>query len=59
MSEKFIRKYSLASSSAVQTAAAKLKKIDLLASRGGKYFIPDILLRLYLQKLTNPDKTFI
>lgn len=56
MSEKFIRKYSLASSSAVQTAAAKLKKMDLLAFLDGKYFIPDILLRLYLQKLMNPGK---
>lgn len=38
--------------------AAKLKKMDLLVSRDGKYFIPDILLRLYLQKLMNPGKVF-
>lgn len=41
--------------SAVQTVAARLKKMDRIASRNGKYFIPDILLRLYLQKFMNPD----
>ena len=58
MSAEFIRKYSLASSSAVQTAAAKLKKMDLLASVDGVYYIPDIMLRLYLQRLLNPGKQF-
>lgn len=58
MSAEFIRKYSLASSSAVQTAAAKLKKMDLLASADGVYYIPDIMLRLYLQRLLNPGKQF-
>lgn len=58
MSAEFIRKYSLASSSAVQTTAAKLKKMDLLTSADGVYYIPDIMLRLYLQRLLNPGKQF-
>ena len=59
MGEDFIRKYALVSSSAVQTAVAKLRKMDLVAFRDGKYFIPDVLFRLYLQRLVNPLKEFL
>ena len=54
----FIRKYALVSSSAVQTAAAKLRKMELIAFSDGKYFIPDIMFRIYLQRLVNPSKVF-
>lgn len=55
----FIRKYALVSSSAVQTAAAKLRKMELITFNDGKYFIPDIMFRIYLQRLVNPAKVFL
>lgn len=59
MGENFIRKYSLVSSSSVQTSAAKLKKMELIAANEGKYYIPDVLFRLYLQRLADPTKNFL
>lgn len=59
MGADFIRRYSLASSSAVQTAAAKLRKMDLLTVRDGAYLIPDIMLRMYLQRISDPGKQFL
>ncbi len=40
------------------TAAAKLKSMELLAVRDGVYYVPDILLRMFLQRLMNPQKEF-
>ena len=59
MSAGFIRKYSLVSSSAVQAAARKLMKLDLLTEEDNIYFIPDILFRMYLQRLKNTNIIFI
>ena len=59
MGADFIRRYSLASSSAVQAAAAKLRKMDLLTVRDGAYLIPDIMLRMYLQRILDPGKQFL
>ena len=58
MGVDFLRRHSLASSSAVQTAAAKLTSMELLAVRDGVYYVPDILLRMFLQRLMNPQKEF-
>ena len=55
----FIRKYSLASSSSVQTAAASLRKNDLIDTADGIWYVPDIMLRLYLQRMTNPGRIFL
>ena len=59
MSAGFIRKYSLVSSSAVQAAARKLMELDLLTEEDNIYFIPDILFRMYLQRLKNMNIIFI
>ena len=59
MGEEFIRKYSLMSSSSVQTSAAKLRKMELIAVNEGKYHIPDIMFRLYLLRLADPAKKFL
>lgn len=55
----FIRKYSLASSSAVQTAANKLKSMDLLTVSDGAYHISDPMFRIYLRRLANPSLRLI
>lgn len=55
----FIRKYSLASSSAVQTAANKLKNMDLLTVSDGAYHISDPMFRTYLRRLANPSLRLI
>ena len=55
----FIRKYSLASSSAVQTAANKLKNMDLLTVSDGAYHISDPMFRIYLRRLVNPSLRLI
>ena len=54
----FIRKYSLASSSAVQAASRKLMELDLLTVEDGDYYIPDILFRMYLQRLRDSNTDF-
>ncbi len=59
MSAGFIRKYSLVSSSAVQAAARKLIELDLLTEEDNVYFIPDVLFRMYLQRLKNTNLIFI
>lgn len=59
MSAGFIRKYSLVSSSAVQAAVRKLMELDLLTVEDDTYFIPDILFRIYLQRLRDSNITFI
>ncbi|WP_291529351.1 hypothetical protein [Bacteroides sp. UBA939] len=59
MSAGFIRKYSLVSSSAIQAAARKLMELDLLSVEDNTYFIPDILFRMYLQRLRNNNMVFI
>ena len=59
MSAGFIRKYSLASSSAVQAAARKLIELDLLTEEDTIYFIPDILFRMSLQRLKNTNIIFV
>ena len=53
-----MRRHSLASSSSVQTAADKLVRMELLAVKDGVYYVPDILLRMFLQRLMNPEKDF-
>ena len=58
MSIGFIRKYSLASSSAVQAAGRKLMELNLLTVEDNIYFIPDILFRMYLQSLRENDIVF-
>ncbi|MDR0940536.1 MAG: ATPase [Mediterranea sp.] len=59
MSADFIRRHALASSSAVQSAARKLLDLDMLAVDDSTYFIPDTLLRMYLNRLRKPDQTFL
>ena len=59
MGEEFIRKYSLMSSSSVQTSAAKLRKMEMIAVNEGNYHIPDIMFRLYLLRLADPAKKFL
>ena len=59
MGVDFLRRHSLASSSAVQTAAAKLTSMELLAVRDGVYYVPDILLRMFLQRLMNPQNILL
>jgi len=59
MSAKFINKYALASASAVQAAVRKLMEADLITITDGCYYVPDILFRLYLQQLKNPNATFL
>lgn len=51
MSAAFIRNHSLPSASAVQAATRKLLEMDLLSMENEVYYVPDILLRLYLRKL--------
>lgn len=58
MSAAFLRKYALVSSSAVQAACRKLMELDLLTTDGNTYFIPDVLLRMYLQRLKNVKRGF-
>lgn len=58
MGADFLRRHSLASSSSVQTAADKLVRMELLAVKDGVYYVPDILLRMFLQRLMNPEKDF-
>lgn len=59
MSIGFIRKYSLASSSAVQAASRKLMELDLLTVEDNIYSIPDILFRMFLRRLRENDVVFI
>lgn len=59
MSASFIRKYALTSSSAVQAASRKLMELDLLTMKGSSYYIPDILFRMYLQRLRESDILFL
>lgn len=40
------------------TAAARLTSMELLAVRDGVYYVPDILLRMFLQRLMNLQKEF-
>lgn len=48
LSVAFIHKHSLTSSSAVQAAARKLQKEDLITQESLTYYIPDPMFRLYL-----------
>lgn len=59
LSAAFIRKYSLVSSSAVQAASRKLLELDLLTVEDNIYYIPDNLLRMYLQRLKDGNLAFI
>lgn len=59
MSTAFIRKYALTSSSAVQAACRKLMESDLLTVENGTYHIPDVLFRMYLQRLRNGQINFL
>lgn len=59
MSASFIRKYALASSSAVQAASRKLMELDLLTVEDNVYYIPDILLGMYLQRLKESNILFL
>ena len=59
MSASFIRKYALTSSSAVQAASRKLMELDLLTMEDSSYYIPDILFRMYLQRLKESDILFL
>ena len=59
MSASFIRKYALTSSSAVQAASRKLMELDLLTMEDSSYYIPDILFRMYLQRLRESDILFL
>ena len=59
MSTAFLRKYSLASASAVQAAARKLMEIDMLTIEDGVYYIPDVLFRMYLLRLRNRAVEFL
>lgn len=58
MSTGFIRKYSLVSSSAIQAASRKLMEMDLLTVEENIYYIPDILFRMYIQKLKESNLVF-
>ncbi len=51
MSNAFIRRYSLPSSSSIQSAVRKLMELDMLTVENGIYYIPDILFRMYLLRL--------
>lgn len=51
MSAAFIKSHSLTSASAVQAATRKLLETDLLTFEDDTYYVPDILLRIYLRKL--------
>lgn len=59
MSSAFLRRHALASASAVQSAAKKLMELDLLTVEDGVYRIPDVMFRMYLQRLTQPDIIFL
>lgn len=59
MGTKFIKRYALTSSSAVQAAARKLIELDLLTVSDGVYSVPNILFRLYLQRIKTPDARFL
>ena len=51
MSATFIKSHSLTSANAVQAATRKLLETDLLTVENEVYYVPDILLRIYLRKL--------
>lgn len=51
MSAAFIKEHSLTSASAVQAAVRKLLDTDLLTFENGTYYVPDVLLHIYLRKL--------
>lgn len=59
MSASFIRRYALTSSSAVQAASRKLMELDLLTVEDNVYYIPDILFRMYLQRLRESSISFL
>lgn len=59
MGVAFIRRYSLGSSSVVQGACKKLMELDLLTVEDGQYYIPDVLLRMYLLQLKRGSMSFI
>lgn len=59
MSASFIRRYALASSSAVQAASRKLMELDLLTVEEGVYYIPDVLFRMYLRRLRESNWAFV
>ena len=51
MSVQFIRKHSLTSTSSVQNALQKLMELDLVGLDDRAYYIPDILLKMYINKI--------
>ena len=51
MGQQFIRRHSLASASAVQATIRKLLEMDLITLNEGKYSVPDVVFRMYLQRL--------
>lgn len=51
MGVQFIRKHSLTSASSVQNALQKLMELDLVGLEDGTYYIPDILMRMYINKI--------
>lgn len=51
MSAAFIKGHSLTSASAVQAATRKLLEANLLTVENEVYYVPDILLRIYLRAL--------
>lgn len=51
LSGSFIRANSLKSSSSVQAALKKLLEMDLLSVENGEYFVTDMLLQCYLQRM--------
>ena len=51
MGTQFIRRYSLPSASAVQSAVRKLMETDYITFYEGYYSIPDVLFRMYLKRL--------
>ncbi len=51
MGQQFIRRHSLVSASAVQSALKKLLEMDLVTQNEGKYSVPDVIFRMYLQRI--------
>ena len=51
LSGSFIRANSLKSSSSVQAALKKLLEMDLLSVENNEYFVTDMLLQFYLQRM--------
>ena len=51
MGQQFIRRHSLASASAVQATIRKLLEMNLITLNEGKYSVPDVVFRMYLQRL--------